>query len=76
MAFLFLGGEDIDFENLGGLFVSTDSNTYRSAYARCSMGVDNAADARGIRASLYSASSEFFFSARFMQMNFFGGGEV
>lgn len=38
MAMLFMGGEDIDFDRfINGVALATDGNSYRSAFARCSI---------------------------------------
>jgi hypothetical protein len=48
---LFAGGEDLDVSLIGGTTVSTGATTFRSGYARSSLGVSNAAitDPPGIR---------------------------
>lgn len=65
MAIYFMGGEDVDFTPQGTVSVSTDSTTFRSEYARCSLAAAGGSELTNYwRGTLQGSPSAFWFGCR------------
>lgn len=61
----FAGGEDVDFYFVGVCTINTSTNTFRSAYARCSLNTTSADSAYWVNQTAFAtAPTSFWFTAR------------